>query len=111
MTAEARQALFEHCALPIIKDSSANKCGVICSSMEIRASMCVSDDEFVAIKGDYVEEVLGMLRDMAQLEAKLLFAEARRDPSSPLGVRQPRTLGRHARNLRPASRAQEGVRA
>jgi glutamate dehydrogenase len=84
LTPEARLQLFERTGLPIVKDSSANKCGVICSSMEIRASMCVSDDEFVAIKGDYVEEVLGMLRDMAQLEAKLLFAEARRDPSSPL---------------------------
>ena len=30
VTHEARQALFEHCALPIVKDSSANKCGVIC---------------------------------------------------------------------------------
>jgi hypothetical protein len=26
VTHEARQALFEHCALPIVKDSSANKC-------------------------------------------------------------------------------------
>ena len=32
VTHEARQALFEHCALPIVKDSSANKCAVPCSS-------------------------------------------------------------------------------
>jgi len=84
LTPDARHNLFEATSLPIVKDSSANKCGVICSSMEIRASMCVSDDEFVALKAPYVEEVLGKLRDMAQLEAQLLFAEARRDPSTPL---------------------------
>ena len=32
VTHEARQALFEHCALPIVKDSSANKCAVPCAS-------------------------------------------------------------------------------
>merc|ERR1719201_2255165 len=30
LTADARLALFERCGLPIVKDSSANKCGVIC---------------------------------------------------------------------------------
>jgi len=84
LTPEARLALFEHTALPIVKDSSANKCGVICSSMEIRASMCVTDDEFVALKGQYVSEVLDRLRHMAQLEARLLFAEAARDADTPL---------------------------
>ena len=33
--------------------------------MEIRASMCLSDDEFVALKPQYVSEVLGRLREMA----------------------------------------------
>jgi glutamate dehydrogenase len=84
LTPEARLKLFETAGLPIVKDSSANKCGVICSSMEIRASMCVSDDEFVALKREYVDEVLVKLREMAQLEAQLLFAEARRDASTPL---------------------------
>ena len=80
VTAEARQALFEHCALPIIKDSSANKCGVICSSMEIVAGMLVNDDEFIKLKPDYVPEVLATLRVLARREAQLLFAEARRRP-------------------------------
>ena len=84
LTPEARLALFEETGLPIVKDSSANKCGVICSSMEIRASMCVSDDEFVEIKSKYVDEVLARLRHMAQLEATLLFSEASRDASTPL---------------------------
>jgi len=84
LTPEARLQLFETAGLPIVKDSSANKCGVICSSMEIRASMCVSDDEFVALKASYVEEVLARLREMARLEAALLFSEARREPATPL---------------------------
>lgn len=84
LTPEARLNLFERCGLPVVKDSSANKCGVICSSMEIRASMCVSDDDFVAFKSEYVEDVLSRLREMAHLEASLLFAEAARDASTPL---------------------------
>jgi len=84
LTPEARLALFENTGLPIVKDSSANKAGVICSSMEIRASMCVSDDEFVALKAPYVEQVLVRLREMAFLEASLLFAESASHPSTPL---------------------------
>jgi glutamate dehydrogenase len=84
LTAEARRALFDTCGLPIVKDSSANKCGVICSSMEILASMALSDEEFLAIKDEYVPQVVDRLRFLARNEAKMLFAEAGRDPSTPL---------------------------
>jgi len=77
----ARAALFEHCALPIIKDSSANKCGVICSSMEIVASMVLSEHEFKANKPRYVPQVLTRLRSLARLEAQMLFAERALDDS------------------------------
>jgi len=83
-TAEARAALFEHCKLPMIKDSSANKCGVICSSMEIVASMVASEDEFVQIKEKYVPQVLSRLRELARLEAKMLMAERSREPTTAL---------------------------
>ena len=46
--------------------------------------MCVADDDFVALKTEYVEQVLERLREMASLEAKLLFAESSRDPTTPL---------------------------
>lgn len=39
ITPEARQALFSEAGVVIVKDSSANKCGVITSSYEILASM------------------------------------------------------------------------
>jgi glutamate dehydrogenase len=59
----------------MIKDSSANKTGVICSSYEIIASLILSKEEFLALKKDYVKEVIHILRTKADQEAKLLFAE------------------------------------
>jgi len=85
-TGEARAALFETCGLPMIKDSSANKCGVICSSMEIVASMVCDGPEFVALKPKYVPQVLERLRELARLEAKMLFSEHGRQPSVSLPV-------------------------
>ena len=59
----------------MIKDSSANKTGVICSSFEIIASLVLEKDEFLSIKKTYVSEVIEILRDRANLEANLLFRE------------------------------------
>jgi glutamate dehydrogenase len=73
-TSEARKRLQEQGVL-MIKDSSANKCGVICSSYEIIASLLLSEKEFLAIKETYVEQVLSLLRYKADAEAKLLFRE------------------------------------
>lgn len=74
LTAEARESLAQHGVL-IVKDSSANKCGVICSSYEIIASMMLSEAEFLAIKDDFVAEVISSLREFAMFEAKTLFRE------------------------------------
>ncbi len=83
-TDEARQHLQEKGIL-IIKDSSANKTGVICSSYEIIASLTLSTDEFMAIKEQYVSEVIEILRQKADAEAKLLFrAYAEEDGSKTL---------------------------
>jgi len=84
LTADARQALFDSVRLPIVKDSSANKCGVICSSMEIVASMTLSTDEFLGFKDRYVAQVLDRLRALARLEADLLFTESARQPDMAL---------------------------
>jgi glutamate dehydrogenase len=73
-TDEARKALQDR-GVMMFKDSSANKCGVICSSFEILASLLWEPEEFVAFKESYVEEVLGKLRSWADLEAKLLLKE------------------------------------
>ena len=44
ITEEARQALHEEAGVVIVKDSSANKCGVITSSYEICAAMLLSEE-------------------------------------------------------------------
>ncbi|SMF39578.1 NAD-glutamate dehydrogenase domain-containing protein [Pseudobacteriovorax antillogorgiicola] len=71
-TDDAREKLQEN-GVFIIKDSSANKTGVICSSYEIIASLVISAQEFLAIKEDYVQQVIDVLRQRADAEAKLLF--------------------------------------
>lgn len=83
ITGEARRLLFDAGVL-IVKDSSANKCGVICSSYEIMASLMISQAEFLEIKPRYVQEVLQRLREVAGLEARLLFEERKRRPTTPL---------------------------
>lgn len=73
-TGPARK-LLQEAGVVIVKDSTANKCGVICSSFEIIASLVLSQDEFLAIKETYVHQVIDILRQKADLEAKLLFRE------------------------------------
>lgn len=76
VTAEARQKLYEDAGVLIVKDSSANKGGVITSSFEICAAMLASEEEFFENKESIVAEVLAKLRGFAKLEAELLFKEA-----------------------------------
>ena len=85
-TPAARQALHETAGVVFIKDSSANKCGVITSSYEILLSMMLETAEFIALKPLLVPDVLDRLRQVARTEAELLFREARLDPSVPLPV-------------------------
>jgi len=82
VTPGARHLLFNHCKLPIVKDSSANKCGVICSSYEIMSSMLLSESEFSDHKEAIVKDVLERLRQLARREAELLFSEFHRLPGA-----------------------------
>jgi len=75
LTSDARQALYDEAGVVIIKDSSANKCGVITSSYEICAAMLLSEDEFSQNKDRLIHEVLQKLRDYARKEANILFRE------------------------------------
>lgn len=79
LTDEARAQLGAR-GVTIFKDSSANKCGVICSSFEILASMLLSAEEFLESKERFVAEVIQRLRELALLEAELLLQERRRRP-------------------------------
>jgi len=81
-TQEAREALFEHGKVAIVKDSSANKRGVMTSSNEVAASMLLSKAEFMKSKPEIVEDVLIRLRHVARLEAELLFHEYNNYPGA-----------------------------
>jgi glutamate dehydrogenase len=75
VTDEARQLLFDEAGVIIVKDSSANKAGVITSSYEICAAMLLSEEEFFQNKPQIVNEVKAKLHEYARMEAELLFRE------------------------------------
>ncbi len=74
VTAGARKSLSQEGVL-VVKDSSANKCGVICSSYEVAANMILPEDVWDEVKPRLVREVLERLRNVASLEARQLFIE------------------------------------
>ena len=76
ITPGAREEIAKRGAT-VIKDSSANKCGVICSSYEISACMVLTDEEFLSIKDTYVSQVLDRLRELARVEAEFLMRAAK----------------------------------
>lgn len=80
-TAEARKHLHSK-GVAIVKDSSANKCGVMTSSYEIQSSMLLSKQEFLDNKEALVADVLVKLREAANREAELLFREYNNYPGS-----------------------------
>ena len=72
LTPSARRAL-EELGVLIIKDSSANKGGVICSSFEVLAGLVLTEEEVMASKEPYMEQVLDIIRETARDEANLLL--------------------------------------
>lgn len=88
LTQEARIRLEEHDVI-IYKDASANKGGVTSSSLEVFASLALNDDEysdFMCVKNGnihpfrkkYVEEILAIIRENAQLEFEVIWNENKR---------------------------------
>jgi glutamate dehydrogenase len=61
----------------ILRDASANKCGVISSSYEIIANLLLTEKEFLAHKERYVADVLEILERRAGEEARLIFRRHR----------------------------------
>lgn len=72
ITPDARMALQKRGVI-IIRDASANKCGVISSSYEIIANLMMSDEEFLANKPRYVADVMNILNNLSELEANAIL--------------------------------------
>ncbi len=69
--------LLQERGVVIMRDASANKCGVISSSYEVIANLLMSDEEFLAEKDRYVSDVLEILEKRAADEARLILARHR----------------------------------
>lgn len=72
VTPEARLQL-QKCGVVIMRDASANKCGVISSSYEIIANLLLSEREFLDQKERYAGDVLSILKKRAADEARLIL--------------------------------------
>jgi len=79
ITPEARIQLQKRGVI-IMRDASANKCGVISSSYEIIANLLLTEKEFLAEKERYVKDVLAILEKRAEDEAKLILKRKREEP-------------------------------
>ncbi|GAM08754.1 glutamate dehydrogenase 2 [Geobacter sp. OR-1] len=81
ITPEARVKL-QRSGVIIMRDSSANKCGVISSSYEIIANLLLSESEFLALKERYVADVLKILEKRAEDEARIILKRWREEPGA-----------------------------
>ncbi|MBV5349756.1 amino acid dehydrogenase, partial [bacterium] len=72
ITPEARLRL-QKAGVILMRDASANKCGVISSSYEIIANLLLTEKEFLTHKDQYVSDVLDILKKRAGDEARLIL--------------------------------------
>lgn len=72
LTPQARNYLEEKGVL-IVKDSSANKGGVICSSFEVLCGLTLKEKNFLTNKATLVNEILDRVEKCAASEAALLL--------------------------------------
>lgn len=76
ITPDAR-IFLQKSGIVLMRDASANKCGVISSSYEIIANLLLSEKEFLEQKELYVTDVINILNKRAEDEARLIFRRHR----------------------------------
>lgn len=76
ITPEARVQLQKN-GVVLMRDASANKCGVISSSYEIIANLLLTEREFMEQKERYAGDVLAILEKRAADEARLILRRRR----------------------------------
>lgn len=81
LTPEARREL-EKLGVLVLKDSTCNKGGVICSSFEVLASLCISAEEFLKEKQEFVQEVLEIIGRAALNESRLVLSTFKKNGGS-----------------------------
>jgi len=72
-TPGARESL-QKSGVIIMRDASANKCGVISSSYEVIANLLMKEEEFLKNKDHYVADVLKILEKRSESEADLILS-------------------------------------
>ena len=72
LTQEARYELEKKGVL-IIKDSSANKGGVICSSLEVLTALTMPEKDFIKYKSILMPQILDHIKHKARDEARLML--------------------------------------
>jgi glutamate dehydrogenase len=77
ITPEARKELQSRDVV-VLRDASANKCGVIASSYEIIANLLLTEREFLNNKEAYIKSVMEVLDRRAEEEANLIFERFRK---------------------------------
>jgi glutamate dehydrogenase len=77
LTQEARSLLEAENVL-IFRDSSANKGGVMSSSMEVLFRLCLEPQEILELKSILVQSIMQTIEMKAQAEAQLLLNEQKR---------------------------------
>ncbi|MFH1975184.1 MAG: NAD-glutamate dehydrogenase domain-containing protein [Pseudomonadota bacterium] len=76
ITPEARTELQKR-GVVLLRDATANKCGVISSSYEIIANLLMNEKEFLKHKEAYVADVIEILKRRAEEEVTLIFKRYR----------------------------------
>jgi len=112
LTPGARDGLQEG-GIMIIRDASANKCGVISSSYEIIANLLMNDGEFLDFKDDYVADVLAILEKRAADEGEHIFRRRRESGGktswTDISEALSREINEHYRRLFDFLRSQPGL--
>jgi glutamate dehydrogenase len=73
ITPGARESL-QKSGVVIMRDASANKCGVISSSYEVIANLLMKEEEFQENKDRYVRDVLEILEKRSESEADIILS-------------------------------------
>ena len=98
ITPEARVQL-QKAGVTIMRDASANKCGVISSSYEIIANLLLTEREFMEHKERYVGDVLAILEKRAADEARLILRRRKESAGAQLYSEISETISQNINSL------------